>query len=61
MRHSTKPLSSAAWSSARQKVLDKKVVADLHFAGTSLPRVTLGKEFADCFPGFAEYLKHSAN
>jgi hypothetical protein len=46
--------------SARQKVLDKEATADVQFAETSLPRVTLGKGFAECFLGFAECLKHSA-
>jgi hypothetical protein len=35
--------------SARQKVLDKEVVADVQFTETSLPRVTLGKDFAESF------------
>jgi hypothetical protein len=40
--------------SARQKVLDKKVVAvtDVQFIDTSLSSVTLGKPFAEYFPGF---------
>ena len=53
-RHSAKSLSSA-----RQKVLGKEVVADVQLTETTLPRVTLGKEFAECFLGFAECLKHS--
>jgi hypothetical protein len=31
--------------SARQQVLDKEVIADVQFAWTSLPRVTLDKDF----------------
>jgi hypothetical protein len=46
--------------SARQKVLDKEVVADVQFAERSLPSVTLGKVFAECFLSFAECLRHSA-
>lgn len=45
--------------SARQKVLDKKVIADVQFDETSLPKVTLGKEFVDCFLDFTECLNHS--
>jgi hypothetical protein len=39
--------------SARQKVLGKEAVADVQFAERSLPSVTLGKVFAECFLGFA--------
>jgi hypothetical protein len=46
--------------SARQKVLGKEAVADVQFAERSLPSVTLGKVFAECFLGFAECLRHSA-
>jgi hypothetical protein len=42
-----------------KKVLGKEVVADVQFVETSLPRVTLGKDFVDCFPDFAECLKRS--
>jgi hypothetical protein len=42
-------------SSARQKVLHKEVLADVQFIETSLPKVTLGKEFVECFLGFTEY------
>jgi hypothetical protein len=53
--HSTKSLPSA-----RQKVLGKEAVADVQFAERSLPSVTLGKVFAECFICFAECLRHSA-
>jgi hypothetical protein len=42
--HSAKYLSSA-----RQKVLGKEVVDDVQFIETSLPSVTLGKEFVEYF------------
>jgi hypothetical protein len=35
--------------SAREKVLGKEVFADALFAEPSLPSVTLGKAFAECF------------
>jgi hypothetical protein len=53
--HSVKILSSA-----RQKILSKEVVANVQFTETFLPRVTLGKVFAESFVGFAECLKHSS-
>jgi hypothetical protein len=37
--------------SARQKVLDKDAVANVQFAERSLPSVTLGKDFTECFSG----------
>lgn len=43
-----------------EKVLDKEAVADVQFVDTSLSRVTLGKDFAECFLGSTECLKHSA-
>jgi hypothetical protein len=46
-------------SSDQQKVLGKEVVANVKFTETSLPRVTLSKEFVECFLGFAKCLKHS--
>jgi hypothetical protein len=46
-------------SSARQKVLGKEVVVDVHFTETSLPSVTLGKAFAECILGIAECFRHS--
>jgi hypothetical protein len=55
---STKWHSAKALPSARQKVLGKE--ADVQFAERSLPSVTLGKVFAECFLGFAECLRHSA-
>jgi hypothetical protein len=47
-------------SSAREKVLGKDVFADVLFAEPSLPSVTLGKAFAECFYVFAECFRHSA-
>jgi hypothetical protein len=47
-------------TSARQKVLGKEAIVDVQFAETSLSNVTLGKAFANCFPGFAECFRHSA-
>jgi hypothetical protein len=44
----------------RQKVLGKEVIVDVQFAKTSLPIVTLDKDFAERFLGFANCLKHSA-
>jgi hypothetical protein len=35
--------------SAREKVLGKEVFADALFAEPSLPSVTLGKAFAECY------------
>jgi hypothetical protein len=35
--------------SAREKVLGKEVFADALFTEPSLPSVTLGKAFAECF------------
>jgi hypothetical protein len=35
--------------SAREKVLGKEVFADAQFAEPSLPSVTLGKGFTECF------------
>jgi hypothetical protein len=57
---STEWHSAKSLSSARQKVLGKEVVADVQFVERSLPSVTLGKVFAECFLGFAECLRHSA-
>jgi hypothetical protein len=57
---STKWHSANSLPSARQKVLGKVVVADVQFAERSLPSVTLGKVFTECFLGFAECLRHSA-
>jgi hypothetical protein len=41
-------------------VLDKEVVADVQFVELSLPSVTLGKAFAECFSDFVECFRHSA-
>jgi hypothetical protein len=57
---STKWHSANSLSSARQKVLGKEAVIDVQFAERSLPSITLGKVFAECFLGFAECLRHSA-
>jgi hypothetical protein len=46
--------------SARQKVLGKETAADVQFAESSLPSVTLGKAFTECKLAFAECLRHSA-
>jgi hypothetical protein len=46
--------------SVREKVLGKDVFADVLFAEPSLPSVTLGKAFAECFYVFAECFRHSA-
>jgi hypothetical protein len=40
--------------SARQKALGKDVFAGIFTAECSLPGVTRGKAFAECFLGFAE-------
>jgi hypothetical protein len=56
---------STAWHSAksvpsaREKVLDKEGFVDVLFAKPSLPSATLGKAYAECFPGFAEFFRHS--
>jgi hypothetical protein len=46
--------------SAREKVLGKDAFADVLFAEPSLPSTTLGKDFAECFSGFADCFRHSA-
>jgi hypothetical protein len=46
--------------SVREKVLGKEGFADALFAEPSLPSMTLGKAFAECFYGFAECFGHSA-
>jgi hypothetical protein len=46
--------------SAREKVLGKEGFADVLYAEPSLPSATLGKSFAECFPGFAECFRTSA-
>jgi hypothetical protein len=43
-----------------EKVLSKEGFADVLFAEPSLPSATLGKAYAECFPGFAECFRHSA-
>jgi hypothetical protein len=54
-RNSRFSLPSALWHSAnllpsaREKVLGKEGFADALFAEPSLPSVTLGKAFAECF------------
>jgi hypothetical protein len=35
---------------SRQKVLGEEAIANIQLVETSLSRVTLGKEFAKCFP-----------
>jgi hypothetical protein len=39
--------------------LGKEAIANVQFAKLSLPSVTLGKSFAECFPGFVECFRHS--
>jgi hypothetical protein len=39
---------------AQQKVLGKEAVTDVRFTEYSLPRVTPGKEFAECFLAFVD-------
>jgi hypothetical protein len=46
--------------SAREKALGKEGFADALFTEPSLPSVTLGKAFAECFQGFTECFRHSA-
>jgi hypothetical protein len=46
--------------SAREKALGKEGFADALFVEPSLPSATLGKAFAECFPGFTECFRHSA-
>jgi hypothetical protein len=46
--------------SAQEKALGKEGFADALFTEPSLPSVTLGKAFAECFEGFAECFRHSA-
>jgi hypothetical protein len=47
------------FTECQKKVLGKEVVANVQFTKTSLPRVTLDKEFVECILGFAKCLKHS--
>jgi hypothetical protein len=52
--HSAKPPSPSTGAVTvafiwREKVLGKEVFADALFAEPSLPSVTLGKAFAECF------------
>jgi hypothetical protein len=47
-------------SSVREKTLGKEGFADALCVEPSLPSVTLGKGFAECFCGFAERFGHSA-
>jgi hypothetical protein len=46
--------------SAREQVLGKEAFADVLFAEPSLSSATLGKDFVECFLGFAECFRHSA-
>jgi hypothetical protein len=39
---------------AQQKVLGKEAVTDVRFTEYSLPRVTPGKEFVECFLTFVD-------
>jgi hypothetical protein len=42
-----------------KKIFSKEAVADVQFTEPSLPSVTLGKAFTECFLGFAECFRHS--
>jgi len=53
--------SATSLPSARKKALGKAPFAVKGFAEWSLPSVTLGKDFAECYLGFAECIWHSAN
>jgi hypothetical protein len=46
--------------SPREKVLGKEGFADVLFAEPYLPSATLGKVFAECFWGFAEWVGDTA-
>ena len=52
--------SATSLPSARKKALSKAPFAVRGFAELSLPSITLGKDFADCYLGFAECIWHSA-
>jgi hypothetical protein len=55
-----KKRSARSLPSVRNKALGKELFADRFFTGCSLPSATLGKDFAECFSGFAECFGHSA-
>jgi hypothetical protein len=65
-RHDDFSLLSTRWhsiktlSSVRNKALGKETAAVVQVTETSLPRVTLDKEFGECFLYFSEWLRHSA-
>jgi hypothetical protein len=42
------------------RVLEKEAVVDVQFTKPSLSSVTLGKNFAECFPTFVECFRHLA-
>jgi hypothetical protein len=44
--------------SVRRKTLGNVFFADIYFAVLTLPSVTLGKAFAECFIAFAVCLRH---
>jgi hypothetical protein len=46
---------------AQQKILGKEAVDDVQFSKTLLSRITLGKEFNECFLGFIECLSSSGH
>jgi hypothetical protein len=58
-RHGDISFTSTRWPwaktlpSARHNALYKEDVADVQITESSLPRVTLGKEFAKCFRGYS--------
>jgi hypothetical protein len=58
--HSAKAPSTLPIAECLKKVLDKEVIVDVQFAELSLPSVTLGKTFAECFLGFDECCRHLA-
>jgi hypothetical protein len=47
------------FASARQKVFDKDIVANIQFTETYLSSVILGKAFVECFLSFTECFSHS--
>jgi hypothetical protein len=56
-RHGDFSLSSTRWhsvktlSSAQHNALGKEIIVDVQFIESYLPRVTVDKEFAECFRG----------
>jgi hypothetical protein len=50
----------AGYECFRQKILGKETIIDVQFTEPCLMSVTLGKDFVECFPEFAECFRHSA-